>query len=99
MKSEVSIIPSDVFHSQFTAALGCTEKLGFLVKMPGISGTEVPVEGYVHARVCIGCHETMVGFLVGQKMSTDGKRQDFPILIGSNGLRPLLGEEISDLEL
>ena len=97
--SEVSIIPSDVFHSQLTAALGCTEKLGFLVKMTGISETEVPVEGYVHARVCIGDHEAMVGFLVGQKMSTDGKRQDFPILIGSNGLRPLLGEEISDLEL
>lgn len=71
----------------------------FYEPITGISGTEVPVEGYVRARVCIGDHEAMVGFLVGQKMSTDGKRQDFPILIGSNGLRPLLGEEISDLEL
>ena len=96
--AEASIIPSDVFHSQIETQTGNVDLLNAPMRIIGVTGTEVPVEGYVRARVRVGGREAMVGFLVVPRKSSGERRQKFPVLLGCNALRTLLEHDLADGE-
>ena len=96
--AEASLIPSDVFHSQLKTQTGNVDQLGASMNIIGVTGTEIPVEGYVRARVKVEGREAVVGFLVVPQKSSGKRHQEFPVLLGCNALRALLQHNVADGE-
>ena len=92
--AEASIIPSDVFHSAIEPSTGNADSLSTAMRIIGVTGTEVPVEGYIRARVRVEGREAMVGFLIIPSGHSGRRRQDFPVLLGCNALRALLHDDV-----
>ncbi|KAJ8020637.1 hypothetical protein HOLleu_40281 [Holothuria leucospilota] len=90
--AEASIIPSDVFHTMLADAVGPIGKLTSSIKIIGVSGVEVPVEGYIEVPVNYKGFSARVGFLITPREMVGGKRQEeFPVLLGCNALKSLAG--------
>ena len=85
--AEASVIPADVFKELLQPALGNLSSVSASVKIVGVSGTQIPVEGYIRTRVLIDGREAMVGFLVVPRESSGARHHDYPILLGCNALR------------
>ena len=92
--AEASIIPSDVFHSKLETSMGNIDCVGTSMRIIGVTGTEVPVEGYIRARVRVEGREAVVGFLIVPRKHNGTRRQDFPVLLGCNALRALLQDSL-----
>ncbi|PIK38980.1 putative transposon Ty3-I Gag-Pol polyprotein [Apostichopus japonicus] len=91
--AEASVIPSQIFHSLLKPRIGPLGKLDTAIKIIGIAGTEVPVEGYVQATVKIERQETTVGFLIIKTGQLEGRKKDFPVLLGCNALRHFVKDD------
>ena len=75
--AEASIIPADVFKKQLEPALGRFSPLNASVKIVGVSGTQIPVEGYVRTKISVDGREATVGFLVVRRESSGIKTTPF----------------------
>ena len=91
--AEASLIPVQVYHSRLES-LGPIGKLESSVRIVGVEGRGIPVEGYVKATVKVNNHRAMVGFLVVDQEIIPGTRQeDYPVLLGCNALRAIMCQE------
>ena len=80
--AEASVIPSHIFHSQLKTELGKVSPMNVSMKVIGVAGTEIPVEGYVRTSVSMDGREAVVGFLVVQQESSGSRHKDFLFFLG-----------------
>ena len=84
--AENFIIPFNVSHSTTEPNTGNADSLDTSMRIIGVIGTEVLVEGY-GARVRVEGREAVVGFLTIPSRHSGKRHQEFPVLLGCNALR------------
>ena len=90
--AETSLMSSSLYHSKLAHKAGALGDIGKFVRLVGANNLDIPVVGYIEAPVC-ALGQTLSGVFVITKDDAPcvmyGRREQYPILLGCNILRPL----------
>ena len=89
--AEASLIPQSYFEEYLQPVLGPVGGDGGAIKVTGVSGTVIPVMGFLQAPVTVQGKTVDIGFLIVGNQALSQRRTAHPVLLGCNALRAIFG--------
>ena len=88
--AEASLMPQRYYETHLLNKIGPLEEAKEGIRVSGVSGKNIPILGFLRARVEARNHSADVGFLVVREGILTKRQEEYPIILGCNALRVLL---------
>ena len=94
--AEASLMPQAYYEEHLLHKIGNLEGAKEGIRVSGVSGSDIPILGFLKTRVEACGNSADVGFLVVREGILTKRQEEFPIILGCNALRVLLQGENGD---